>query len=61
MGNQIQNGETANNKKIPSTPIRSSSMIFSKMFSNDEKQKSRSSVKEGLYAEDKPFENFESI
>jgi hypothetical protein len=55
MGNKVQG--SSNTGSI--TPQKKSKNIFSNLFSGD-KQKSKSSQKEGLYAEEKLFENYES-
>lgn len=61
MGNQIEKGNGENsNKSGTFTPKKSPSKLFSSIFSNDKQQKSKSAHKEALYAEEKPFENFES-
>lgn len=58
MGNQVETGSNKNRSGMM-TPKKSPVKLFSNIFSN-EKNKSKSASKEGLYAEERPFENFES-
>lgn len=65
MGNQIQGGDQNSNewgersRSGTFTPKKSPSKLFSKIYSN-EKGRSKTAIKEGLYANERPFENFES-
>lgn len=56
MGNKIQNRI---NTGSSNTSQKKSKNLFADLFSTNG-QKSKSSVKEGLYAEEKLFDNFES-
>jgi len=60
MGNQVKGQGNNNDKTYTPKKNSNSNGVFSNIFSSNEKQKSKSGIKEGLYAEDKLFENYES-